>query len=330
MLCKVISFIFLWLGKTHSIKRAVTKAGRERRIILICDEVDRTEIMRMLHQPALDPEKEALHLIIGKVVDWSELNLFLFELLVLRVVFAGSEVAFLPSELRVFIELESVTDLGVRLTGNLDAGDRCKMLDALPFATHFPRQHLIYDAEMLDIPMNDPNSSISIVARYLHVLHEGTIDFQDIELKADTQDNEPEAEPVDIASTEPEAEPIAPIECRRLLNNYFLAGGSVKSPSMRLLDTFVRVLADQLRHLSRSPFLNVDSLSSIGVDTSKTRTILVNALIDVSRDFALRSIATNDESTDYVEYMNTMKKWTDSNHLLVLYLTIVRVFLTVI
>lgn len=312
ILCKVISFISSWLGKTHFIKRAVTEARLERRILLICDEVDRTEIVRMLHQPALDPEKEALHLIIGKVVDWSELNLFLFELLVLRVVFAGSEVAFLPSELRVFIELESVIDLiGVRSIGNLDVGQggRCKMLDALPFVTHFPRQHLIYDAETLEVPVNDPKSSISVVAHYLHALHEDTIDTQEVNLTA---------------------EPIAPVECRRLLNDYFLDGESVKSPSMRLLDTFVRVLANQLQHLSNSPFLNVDSLNSMSVDTSKTRTILVNALIDVSRDFALRSIATNDESTDYVEYMNTMKKWTDSNHLLVLYLTIVRVFLTVI
>src|SRR4051794_20519591 len=104
--------------------------------MLICDAIDRAEIVRMLHKPELEPEEEALHFIIGKVTDPSELNLFLFELLVLRVVFAGSSVAFLPRDLRIFIELESLVDLRRRdgpRARRLGIGQRSTMVDAVPF-----------------------------------------------------------------------------------------------------------------------------------------------------------------------------------------------------
>lgn len=257
-----------------------------RRILLISDTIDRAEIVRMLHEPILKPREEALHLIIDKVTDPSEMNLFLFELLVLRVIFAGVEVVFLPSDLHVFIELETVTDT---------AGVRHVMLDELPFVAHFPRRHLVFNIETLDVPNGDGTNVIQIVAQYLNALRENTIDRYEVNL---------------------EAAPIHPDICRRLLHDYFLEGG-VTSPSMRLLDTFVRILAGQLEHLSKSPFLSVSGLNLTGISTSNTRTILVKALINVSRDFALRSLATNSDETDYVKYMSSMKKWSDSNHLLV-------------
>jgi hypothetical protein len=94
---------------------------------------------------------------------------------------------------------------------------------------HFPVQHLTFDMEMLDVPEDYPTSSIQLVVRYLKVLRENTIDTEEVDLTA---------------------EQISETECRGLLSRYFLAGDHVASPSMRLLDTFVRVLADQLRHLS--------------------------------------------------------------------------------
>jgi hypothetical protein len=94
---------------------------------------------------------------------------------------------------------------------------------------HFPVQRLTFDMEMLDVPEDYPTSSIQLVVRYLKVLRENTIDTEEVDLTA---------------------EQISETECRGLLSCYFLAGDRVASPSMRLLDTFVRVLADQLRHLS--------------------------------------------------------------------------------
>lgn len=294
--------IFSWsAGKTHYIKNFATEAGIRRRILLICDAIDRAEILRQLHVPPLNPQEELLHIIVGNVANTSELNMLLFELLVFRVIFVGSEVAFLPSELNVFIELESIVGMAGARRSAVQVrtrGDGNHALDVLPFVANFHHQHLSFDIEALNIPEIDYTCPMQVVARYLLALRDHTLDHEDVDLAA---------------------VPISEIECRGLLHEYFLADRIVTSPSMRVLDTFARVLADQLSHLSESPFLNVTSLSLTGANITNTRTILVNALIDVSHDFALRSIGTDGaaESTDYVEYMNTMTKWTDSNHLLV-------------
>ncbi|RUS34694.1 hypothetical protein BC938DRAFT_479135 [Jimgerdemannia flammicorona] len=288
-------------GKTHFVKNFAAAVDARRRILLICDMIDRAEIVRQLHEPPLHPEEELLHIIVGKVTNPSELNLFLFELLILRVIFAGAEVAFLPREIPVFIELESVNMAG---NGNRRArtgGEGSPALDIVSFTAHFRRQHLTFNVDALDMPEIDYVSPTQVVSRYLFALRNCTLDGED----------------VDLAAT-----PILPVECRRLLHDHFQTNHIVTTPSMRLLDTFVRVLADQLRHLSQSPFLSVVGLNLTGTDASNTRTTLVNALIDVSHDFALRSIATNSsaaESPDYIEYMNTMTKWSDSNHLLVFF-----------
>ncbi|RUS21205.1 LOW QUALITY PROTEIN: hypothetical protein BC937DRAFT_93351 [Endogone sp. FLAS-F59071] len=292
-------------GKTHYIKNFAAEAGIRRRTLLICDAIDRAEIIRQLHVPPLNPQEELLHIIVGNVANASELNMLLFELLVFRVIFDGSEVAFLPSELHVFIELESIVGMaGARRSATAQVrtgGDGNHALDVLPFVAHFHNQHLFFDIEALTTSDIDFTGPIQVVARYLLALRDHTLDHEDVDLAA---------------------VPISEIECRGLVHEYFLADRIVMSPSMRVLDTFVRVLADQLSHLSQSPFLSVNGLSLTGTNITNTRTILVNALIEVSHDFALRSIATGGgaaESTDYVEYMNTMTKWTDSNHLLVFF-----------
>jgi hypothetical protein len=73
----------------------------------------------MLHEPKLDPIEE--------VMDPSELNLFLFELLVLRVVFAGPFVAFLPSDLHIFI---GVGSSGYGRAGQLGISQRSMIVEA--------------------------------------------------------------------------------------------------------------------------------------------------------------------------------------------------------
>ncbi|CAG8774789.1 10358_t:CDS:1, partial [Dentiscutata heterogama] len=91
------------------------------------------------------------------------------------------------------------------------------------------------------------------------------------------------------------------------------------------VEIFVNVLADQLVRLSSSSFFECENLKLMIKDTN-IRSTLVSTLIDVSKDFATRSVKTKaaqleSTSTDEDARLGTIVQWDDSNHLLVFFLS---------
>ncbi|RUS21593.1 hypothetical protein BC937DRAFT_92153, partial [Endogone sp. FLAS-F59071] len=278
-------------GKTYYIQNAALDAGFKLRTLLIGDAIDRKEIIRQLQNPPLEPD-EYLHLLVGKSANPPEIDIFLFELLILRFIFAGPEAACLSHSQRVFIELETTVD-----SGDYHGRVGCSLMNELPFTAHHKYRYLEFDINKL-VVHPEAGSPIQIVCRYLRALKDTTIDA------------------VDISLDDP-ALPAA--ECVQLLAAH-LATENFTQLSFRLMHTFVCVFANQLKHLSESTFFKVSTLEFTGSPIHNLRTLLVTALLNVSRDFAVRSIS-NDEGTaaNYIERMNTMTKWSDLKHLLVFF-----------
>ncbi|KAF0498185.1 e3 ubiquitin-protein ligase [Gigaspora margarita] len=78
--------------------------------------------------------------------------------------------------------------------------------------------------------------------------------------------------------------------CQDLIAKYFFEGNADGVSSFRFVEIFVNVLADQLTRLSSSAYFTVENLKQMIKNETTLRTTLVNTFIDVSKDFATRSV----------------------------------------
>ncbi|RUS20139.1 hypothetical protein BC937DRAFT_86287, partial [Endogone sp. FLAS-F59071] len=269
-------------GKTVYIQQQATIKKTILRPLLIADRLDRRQVAHWVQNTSV----ESLHITIGNVDNLTDLNIFLFELFVLRIVSAGSDIAHLQW---------SVPFIFVELASNVDA----PLLEQLPFAGYLSQTRELtfsLDRFIVTPTTTDP---LQMVCAYLQALHNQVLDRTDISL--------------------PQPFILPPKTCQTLMQQYFLqqngSGGAVHTPSFRLLNTFINMFACQLCQLSESPYFMVDNLSFMRIQHQDIRSTLVRALLNVSKDFAMRSVMTGN-GTDQIERLNTMTKWTDSNHLL--------------
>ncbi|CAG8809249.1 11623_t:CDS:2, partial [Dentiscutata erythropus] len=122
--------------------------------------------------------------------------------------------------------------------------------------------------------------------------------------------------------------PMSPARCQELVQKYFFEGNDENIKSYRFVEIFLNVFADQLVRLSLSSFFNVNNIKLM-VKDKNIRTTLLKTLLDVSKDFATRSVATKAaqlESTQLPEnedndQLETIVQWDASNHLLVFFLS---------
>ncbi|CAG8812694.1 15356_t:CDS:2, partial [Cetraspora pellucida] len=114
--------------------------------------------------------------------------------------------------------------------------------------------------------------------------------------------------------------------CQDLIAKYFFEGNAEGVSSFRFVEVFVNVLADQLTRLSSSVYFTVENLKLIIKDETRLRTTLVDRLIDVSKEFATRSVKTKEaqlESTSAYDDDTKFEivQWDASNHLLVFFMS---------
>ncbi|CAG8812591.1 24865_t:CDS:2, partial [Cetraspora pellucida] len=114
--------------------------------------------------------------------------------------------------------------------------------------------------------------------------------------------------------------------CQDLIAKYFFEGNAEVVSSFRFVEVFVNVLADQFTRLSSIVYFTVENLKLIIKDETRLRTTLVDRLIDVSKEFATRSVKTKEaqlEST--LAYDDDTKfeivQWDASNHFLVFFMS---------
>ncbi|CAG8439660.1 11533_t:CDS:10 [Acaulospora colombiana] len=284
-------------GKTEWIKRESFENKLCPKHFLISDDADYVKLVRQLKEVVLRPF-DCMHINIVSSDYPGEVNMWLFQVLTLRVVSSNADIACFPNT-HVYIEIASSFEQ--------------HLLRSLPMIEYLQRTHLTWNIKDL-LVTQEINSPIQVACLYLRSLESGTIDNEDILFKGQGA----------VTSVLPHE------ECQAYLEKYFLEGNNdfEDISSFRFLEIFVNVFAYQLVRLSSSSYFRVDNLKLMLGEGTNIRSTLVNTLLEISKDFATRSIRTKSAqleatSTDAIgnAALGTIVNWDDSNHLLVFFLS---------
>jgi hypothetical protein len=291
-------------GKSELIKQSSFARKLIPKSFLISDEADFRTLVHRFKEFKLRPF-ESVHLNIVSADHPIDVNMFLFELLTLGIVFCNMDIAFLP-DTYVFIEVAST--IGQHL------------FKSLPIAGYLRQTHLTWNIKNL-IVSQEIDSPIQVVCHYLKALSE----------KAAINEKDICFNPVEGGTSD--LKTLSPDECRRLINEYLFQKSTDNAQaisSFRFIEIFVNVFADQLVRLSSSSFFKVENLKLM-VEEKHIRSTLVQTLLSVSKDFATKSIATKEAQIENIftvedipdenAILGTIVQWDDSNHLLVFFLS---------
>ncbi|XP_060554247.1 uncharacterized protein LOC132715276 [Ruditapes philippinarum] len=242
-----------------------------------------------------------LHIDLGNVDSPSDLDTFLFELVVLRYVSAGTLSVGLQTSV-VYIEIANTINETLR--------------NALQTTVLFRRKEIEWSG-IDDLTVSrELNSPVQVVCHYLNCLENGSIDSKD------------------ISFNEKSEKPLKSKHCKFLLHKYI--GGKLETSYPTVL-TFINVLSDQLKKMSQSSFFKSKRLIDMIGNKVKlsVKSQLLAAMIDVSYDFATRSIDVcresqisaiqteenikSDLASSVTNRVNSMIRWEDSNHLMFLF-----------
>ncbi|CAG8523764.1 13380_t:CDS:10, partial [Gigaspora rosea] len=281
-------------GKTEWIKECSYRYELAPRSILISDGVTFEKLVKQLSETKIK-NFESLHFNIMLINHPYDVNIFLFELLTFRVVSNGNNIAFIPSKTLVFIEVASTMNQ--------------YLLNSLPITGYLINEHLTWNIKNLAISYNY-DSPIQIVARYLEAYDQDLINQENIDF---------------IIPEDGEIPQISQRRCQELFQRYFFEKHVQDVTSYRFLEVFINVLADQLVRLSSSKFFRVETLPEMIEDRSVRKTLL-ETLLNVSIDFATRSVESKAEQLKHLPdaekaNLGTIKHWEDSNHLLVFFMS---------
>jgi hypothetical protein len=280
-------------GKTEWIKQ--TSFGKKKilRSFLIRDDMDFGRLVCQFKECKLRPT-ESLHINIVSSDHPGDVNMFLFELLTMGMVYTNVDIACLPlpeANTHIFIEIASTTNQ--------------HLLNSLPMAGYLLFNHLTWNIKNMKISQ-EIQSPIQVTCHYLDLLDRNEMDTKEILFWPDKAINEP-----------------LPAErCQSLISKYFFNKNAENVTSFRFVEIFVNVLADQLDRFSSSQFL--DNVELIVKETN-IRTLLLKTLIDVSKDFATRSVKTKAAQLESVTaddenvHFGTITQWDDSNHLIIFF-----------
>jgi len=293
------------LGKTETIRNKAAEAGCRMKTIHISGPVTRENLVSKLRLLTVD-SCDVLHINIALVDDFEFLDICLFEFLVLGCLSSGTDIACRPTK-KVFIEIANTVSNRLR--------------DSLSMLSCFKRMHIKWQNYDNFVVSQEVTSPVQIVCHYLHGLHNGTLDLQD------------------IAFSGPNAVSVLPaVSCQMLLRNVFSASAD---NSFAITEIFLSVFAGQLLKLSSSTFFTTKNLQAmLGTDkTNDVRSGLVKALMEVAKEFACRSVhscrstQTAAQTAEGVEQKSSevtladqmtkrvegMLQWADSNHLLIIF-----------
>jgi hypothetical protein len=287
-------------GKTEYIRQSSFSKNLALKSFLISDGVDFGTLVHRLKEFNLRPFESA-HFNIISADRPGDVNMLLFELLTLGVVFCNMDIAFLPNTL-IYIEVASTLEQ--------------HLYKSLPIVGYLRHTHLTWNIENLSISQ-EIDSPIQVVCHYLKALNEKAINDKDIHFRS-------------VVGT-PDLQPLPVEECRKLIKDYLFRKDNNKDTrefsSFRFIEIFINVFADQLVRLSLSSYFKVKNLKLV-VEEANIRSILVQILLSVSKDFATKSIATKAvqkenilTSDDENVSLGTIVQWDDSNHVFVFFLS---------
>ena len=285
------------LGKTEKIKTDACQKGTNVVTFPINDSVEWKELVGSLKRLSIK-SYQGLHFDVGQVDNPSLLDSFLFQLIVFGMVSSDIEMFHLPVS---YVYIEVANTLQDSLRNSLQI---CKYFKSKSL-TSFKKDDLVVSL--------DVNSNIQIVCQYLHAHRSNTLEDTDILFRDGDH-----------------LKPLPVTNCRELLAGCL---SDVQDLSFTILKTFLAFLADQLRKFSESAYFRIASLQfMLGEKKGKIRTNLFEALVGVSKEFSSRSIKTclsqrnellsssNNTITEaLVNRVTGMKRWEDSNHLILVF-----------
>ena len=295
------------MGKTETIFSEAIK--REKAVVSfpISGPLSRSDLVHRLASLQIRA-CDCIHLDIGEVDDPLALDTFLFELIVMGMVSSGTLIYHLPTK-HVYTEIANTLNDWLQ--------------DSLPVTKCFNPIHVKIDGYRCYVVSQESSSSIQVVCNYLHAYDFGTLESMELSFSGTNK-----------------VKPLPSERCKALLRKYFLAGDI----SYNIVQNFLGVFADQLLTFSASPFLKPNNLKAMLGQSHDVRTRLFEALLQVSREFAVRSVVTcksiqseaisDKEATDVlkqaqlgsvktankmVKRVEGMIQWADNNHLLLIF-----------
>ena len=285
------------LGKTEFVRQDALENDMNAVTFPISGQVDPSKIIQRLKQLGLK-DYQCLHFDIGEVDDPMLLDTFIFQLIVTRMVSFGTELYSLPNT-SVHVYIEVANSLNDRLRESLVI-TQCFTCVELQWSNY----------NNLEVS-NKMTSDIQVVCQYLNALDRGRLESTDIHFTCGQN-----------------VKPLQVERCRELLRKHY---STDVNTTFTALNTFLGLMADQLRKFSRSAFFETENLMLMLEDkASGVRSNLVKALLDVSKDFAARSLKTctssHCEQTSsassaqrMVQRVEGMIEWEESNHLLIVF-----------
>ncbi|CAG8477178.1 1481_t:CDS:10, partial [Racocetra fulgida] len=277
-------------GKTEWIKQESYRKMVIPRTFLINDGADFGKLVRQFQKFPIRKTLDSLHINIISADNPWEVNMFLFQLLTFGIVSHQSDIGTLP-DIHVFIEVASSVDN--------------RLAKSLPIVSYLDSPHLRFNFKQL-IVSNEIYSPIQVVCQYLNAHENASLDE------------------CEIAYRQPTHKPLPTKRCQQLLSKYFFNTITPDLLSYRFLEIFINVFANQLIRLSCSSFFTVENLRLM-IKENNIRLTLFNTLMDVSKDFATRSIQTKNSQmqalSDSPDQLGNITSWDDSNHLLVFFMS---------
>lgn len=286
------------LGKSEEIQKLALQSNKGKITLHISGIFDRENIIEELIKLKIKPY-HVLHIDVGPVNEPFELDFFLFELIVLKHVYARKFSYHLQTD---YICIEIANSINQELS------------NSLPTVTCFKRKNLIWNNYNDMLVSQEVNSPVQVVCHYLDLQDAGLLDQSDIYLTGNEK-----------------VSPLSQSVCKDLLQKHFSTSGDM---SYTILNTFLGVLADQLKKLSSSVFFR-----TANIQHELLKSELVNALKNMSTEFSSRSInacrsaqiasmgfsklSKENVSLTCAEILakrtESMIRWEDSNHLMVLF-----------
>ncbi|XP_033637667.1 uncharacterized protein LOC117298493 [Asterias rubens] len=294
------------LGKSEYISCRASEKGKGCHLLPMGGPQTKTDLVRQLLQRP-PSEFQLLHIDIRTTSNPSLIDSFIFELLVVGMVVAGT-----------FLCELNTSDILIEIANT----QQNSLSDSLTNCCNFNRRHIEWDNYESFLVSEEVNSPVQVVCSYLKAVNDGSLDAKQITFSCTSK-----------ASLLPED------KCRHLLRTHF-------SPTSKMAFTtvnmFLNVLATELKKLSASHYFTEEALHiMLGKDEHCVRSDLFKALDAVAQEFSSRSVETGGtQSTtgrDAAEALNElhqgpsvtaekmvarvkgMVQWADSNHLMVVF-----------
>ena len=293
------------VGKTEAIHEHAAYRKKKVVTIPISGPLSRKHLVKRLSGLQFDTY-ECIHFDVGEVDDPSVLDTFIFELVVVGMVSSGTDLFHLPTK-HVYIEIANTL--------------RHWLQDSLPVTKCFSPLHIKLDGYKDLVVSQEPLSAIQVVCQYLDAFESGVLESKD--LRPD------------------ELKPLSPERCKMLLSKHLSSGGDM---SYNIVESFIKVFANQLLQFSASPYFKPHNLKVVLGPSHDVRNCLFKALLEVSREFAYRSVVTcksvqseavsKEQATEVlkkiqlpsknvaekmVERVEGMIQWADNNHLVIVF-----------